>query len=66
MAAAAITIFVNSRMQHPFPRSYSHLRLAIQENGEVELLWVSFGAGNADFWRYFKLGPSLGARLNKD
>jgi hypothetical protein len=51
MAAAAITIFVNSRAQHLFPRSYSHLRLAVQENGEVELVWVSFGAGNADFWR---------------
>ena len=61
MAAATITIFVTSRTLYPFPRSYSHLRLAIQGNGEVELVWVSFGAGNADFWRYKFGDHKLGA-----
>lgn len=37
MAAGTISIFVNSRTQHPFPRNHLHLRLAYRENVEVEL-----------------------------
>ena len=45
MAAASITIFVISRTQYHLPRNHSHLRLAHQVNVEVELVWVSSGAG---------------------
>jgi hypothetical protein len=52
--------------KYPFPRSYSHLRLAIQENGEVGWFGSALALGMPTSGDICKLGPSFGARLNKD